>query len=157
MANLLTRTLVALICLLAIIAAGLWIDHCAETRGIEIGKNEVRAEVQSTALAAQSKNDEAHRLQVENLLGAINAEKLRSQTLTSDSERLHVERDRLRSQARDFASGGDVSSGGVGPNASHAQALAEVFSECVDRYSDVAAKADGHYSDEVMLEQGWPK
>lgn len=32
-----------------------------------------------------------------------------------------------------------------------------VFEQCAQRLADVAAKADGHNADAIMLEQAWPK
>ena len=39
----------------------------------------------------------------------------------------------------------------------YATTLRELFGECAARYSDVAAKADGHASDEKTLTDAWPK
>lgn len=34
--------------------------------------------------------------------------------------------------------------------------LSDVFGECTSRYTEVAAKADGHAADAVMLQRAWP-
>lgn len=38
----------------------------------------------------------------------------------------------------------------------HTAALAGVFDDCQRRYQELAAKADGHASDTLMLQQAWP-
>lgn len=38
-----------------------------------------------------------------------------------------------------------------------ADAFAAVFTDCQERYADVAAKADGHASDARTLEEAWPQ
>jgi acyl-CoA reductase-like NAD-dependent aldehyde dehydrogenase len=65
------------------------------------------------------------------------------------------ERDRLRDAIATATSGlpSDTSSTVL----ARAATLGGLLNECSAEYSDLAAKADGHSSDAVMLRDGWPK
>lgn len=45
----------------------------------------------------------------------------------------------------------------LAPNLEYADPFPELFISCTERYIDMAAKADGHASDALMLLQAWPE
>ena len=73
--------------------------------------------------------------------------------LAADATRAKSERDRLR---RDLQASRDALSNATCPStAAHAQTLNELFAECVERYSEVAAAADAHALDASRLFNSW--
>jgi uncharacterized membrane protein len=73
--------------------------------------------------------------------------------LAADAARAKSERDRLR---RDLQASRDaLSNATCASTTAHAQTLNELFAECVERYSEVAGKADAHALDASRLFDSW--
>lgn len=82
-----------------------------------------------------------------------NAEK-RLQANAVASASLRADRDRLRIDLN--STNARIASATREAVNQYALAVADVFEQCTSRYSDVAEKADRHYSDSIMLIEAWP-
>jgi pyruvate dehydrogenase complex dehydrogenase (E1) component len=84
---------------------------------------------------------------------AIEKAQAEATKLAADAARAKSERDRLR---RDLQASRDALSNATCPSTTaHAQTLNELFAECVERYSEVAAAADAHALDAETIFRSW--
>ena len=84
---------------------------------------------------------------------AIEKAQAEAAKLAADAARAKSERDRLR---RDLKASRDALPNATCASATaHAQTLNDVFGECVERYQEVAGKADAHALDTETLFRSW--
>lgn len=76
----------------------------------------------------------------------------RQAILKADAASAHAALDSLRKQIATNITGAPAITG-----TEHAAALAVLFGECAQRYTDLGEKADGHASDVKTLIDAWPK
>lgn len=103
--------------------------------------NEARAQAEAKTTAYQDSKDDA--------LRRANRRAIAQQTI-ADTARSELDRLRLDIASRDAQ---DTGSAGADSTAASRALLAE----CAAQYSELAAKADRHSSDAVMLYEAWPK
>ena len=108
--------------------------------------------------AAAHAEIENRRIQSENDLKVINAQNAQTQRITA------LQADVVKSRAvvgglRDTirAANAELSSRTADAVRKYAVTASELLAECSDRYTDMAAKAQGHSSDSLMLQQAWSK
>lgn len=140
--------------LLIALLAGVWkIYHTIDKSAYERGRNEVLAEtaqkvteaVNSARVEEQQNSKRVQDAQA-NQVKAVSAKAADFNAVTS-------ERDRLRDEVRAFSEIGVTAT----TNSFRAFTLRELFTACVERYGDVASKADGHALDAKTLLTAWPK
>jgi hypothetical protein len=145
-----------LLCGLAVLGA-LHVERVLVQRGHAQGVAETLAKVQKVADAKLAENQAIQHRQTDILLGALDAEKLRTKNLVASAGALRVERDRLRDAASAYAGSGGVSGAGVNAAAVRAATLADLLGQCAERYSEVARSADAHASDSLTCHAAWPQ
>jgi len=141
------------------ISAALAFTHFAAYRS---GKANIRAQWDAAKVVQQAQAAEATRINhaVESarqtkVIEAQNAAQTRNRKLQADALAARSERDRLRDQIATIRSG--LPTNTASANASIADTANELLGECGAAYQELAAKADGHASDAMMLLQAWPK
>ena len=130
--------------------------------GYQVGKKHVQAQwdaekVVQLAAAAHAET-ENRRIETENATKVINAQNAQAQRITA------LQADAVKSRAvvgglRDTirTANAELSSRTAAAVRQYATTASELLAECSDRYSALAAKADGHASDALMLQQAWSK
>lgn len=127
-----------------------------------LGKTNVRAKWDAEKIAqakdfqaAEAANRAKEQAQSKRLIEAKNAATKRETILRGDADRARTELDGLRNDLATVCTNlpGDPSDA----CAKRAAAIPELFGQCAARYSGLAAKADRHANDSLMLQQAWPK
>ena len=106
--------------------------------------------------AAAQEEAKNRRIQTENDLKVINAQKAQTQrivALQADSVKSRAVVGGLRDTIR--AANAELSSRTADAVRKYATTASELLAECSDRYTNMAAKAQGHFSDSLMLQQAW--
>lgn len=143
---------VGLALLMALVGAGAY----------RAGKSSVHAEWNAekviqleAAVQAEAKN---RRIQNENDLKVINAQNAQTQRiadLQADAVKSRAVVGGLRDTIR--TSNAELSSRTADAVRKYAVTASELLVECSDRYTEMAAKAQGHASDSLMFQQAWSK
>lgn len=95
------------------------------------------------------------RKHTQNVIDAQNAARMREVALRADAGRARSAADGLRSELTSVrASLPSLADDAV---RKYASTLGDVFGECSSRLAEVAGQADGHASDSLMYQAGWPK
>ena len=130
--------------------------------GYSVGKKHVQAQwdaekVVQLAAAAHAET-ENRRIETENATKVINAQNAQTQRITA------LQADAVKSRAvvgglRDTirAANAELSSRTADAIRKYAVTASQLLAECSDRYTDMAAKAQSHASDSLMLQQAWSK
>lgn len=127
-----------------------WADHIGDVR-----EAAVRAEYAAKTLVAEQAaraREQALQFQVTK---AQNDAQARQTILVADAARTAVVANSLRNQLA--IARRDLSSASIASTRKYATTLNDVFGECTAGYSALARQADGHASDSLMYQQGWPK
>jgi sensor c-di-GMP phosphodiesterase-like protein len=115
-----------------------------------------RAAEHATALADATSKALAHSQALAEKVESVQAAaEKRRRAVAADRDRAVAELVRLRDTATDTAS--RACSDPASPVSAPALALADVFNQCAARIVEVAAAADGHATDAMMLRDAWPK
>ena len=140
----------ALVVLVAL--AALW-GYGRHERGL--GYTEAQNEYTQRALLA-SEAARKRELDLQNQLQeAQNEARTREIALSAAADGARLERDGLRGELASL--GHRLSSATADTLRKYAAAANLVLQQCIDRYSELAKKADGHASDALMLQRAWPK
>lgn len=126
------------------------------------GKATVRADWDSAiasqlraSVAAEQENRRMESLRAGKVIEAQNAQTKRTQTLQASAAGARSELDRLRDYVATIPANLPSTAGDAGGNP--ASAAPGLLAECSRAYQELAAKADGHYSYTLTLQQAWPK
>jgi hypothetical protein len=145
--------LVLAFCAASVTGYHFWSDRL-DQQGYERGYAKARAECQEASTRAR----EVARLETARMQrDKDHAEQLASDRLARqkrDADLVRLERDSLRHQLD--ADRARLRDAPVEAVRQYAAAASDVFEQCARRYSEVAEAADGHASDALKLEQGWP-
>lgn len=116
-----------------------------------------KADRERTALAAEqeAENRKLEAKRQTNVIEAQNAQAKRTQTLQASAAGARSELDRLRDAVASIPADLPSTAGNAGSNP--ASAAPGLLAECSRAYQELAAKADGHFSDALTLQQAWPK
>lgn len=148
--SIIARLAIAAGIVLALLAATWKVYHT----GYTAGETAVMSEWQAESAAAQAKARADEQRIAKQTQEAINAARTREQRNKADADRARAEsvslRDELATARRDLPSASCTSL------REHAAALNDVFGQCAAQLERLAATADGHASDALMLEQAWP-
>ena len=130
--------------------------------GYRAGKKHVQAkwdaEKMAQITAAVNAEVENRRIETKRQTGVIdaqNAQVKRTAVLQADVASSRAAVDSLRDTIRTATA--SLPSRSAASASEYSAALGAVLSECSTAFADVSAKADGHASDTLMLEQAWPK
>lgn len=127
-----------------------------------LGKTNVRAKWDAEKVAqakeyqaAEALNRAKEQAQSKKLIEAKNAATKRETILRGDADRARSELDGLRDELKTVCTNlpGDTADACT----KRAATVNELFGQCAARYTGLAAKADRHASDSLMLQQAWPK
>lgn len=113
-------------------------------------KEQLRASV-----VAEQENRRMESLRAAKVIEAQNAQTKRTQTLQASAAGARTELDRLRDAVAAIPADLPGQSGNAAGNP--ASTPPGLLAECSRAYQELAAKADGHYSDALTLQQAWPK
>jgi len=149
--SILARLAIGVGILLALLAAVWKVYHT----GYTAGDTAVRAEWQAESIKAEKKARDDEKRLAKQTQEAIDAARTRENRQKLDADRARAEsvslRDELATARRDMPSASCTSI------REHAAALNDVFGQCAAEIERLAATADGHASDALMLEQAWPR
>lgn len=123
----------------------------AEDRGYTRAQNEY---TQRALLASEAARKRELTLQNQ-LQEAQNEARTREIALSAAADGARLERDGLRDELATVSN--RLSSATADTLRKYAAAANLVLQQCIDRYSELAKKADGHASDALMLQRAWPK
>lgn len=127
-----------------------WAQHDAEKRGYTKAQTEY---TQKALVASEAARKREHELQTQ-LEVAQNESRKREMALNAAADSARVE---LRGMRDELTSLGDRLSRASAESLRRYAATANaVLAECTDRLTEMAKAADGHASDALMLQQGWP-
>ena len=126
------------------------------------GKASVRADwdaeklqLQQVAALQEAENRKLEAKRQTNVIEAKNAQAKRTQVLQASAAGARSELDRLRDAVASIPASLPSNPGdAIGHPASAAPGL---LADCSRAYQELAAKADGHLSDTLTLQQAWPK
>lgn len=134
----------------ALFGAWQWSLHSAEKRGYTLAQTEY---TQKALVASEAARKREHELQTQ-LEVAQNESRKRETVLNAAADSARVE---LRGMRDELASLGDrLSRASAESLRRYAATANSVLAECTDRLTEMAKAADGHASDALMLQQGWP-
>lgn len=105
--------------------------------------------------AAEQENRRMESLRSAKVIEAQNAQAKRTQSLQASAGAARSELDSLRNSVAAIAA--DVPRDPGAPGGNTASTAAGLLLECGRAYQELAAAADGHYSDAVTLRQAWPR
>lgn len=148
--SIIARIVVGVSLILAMLAAIWKVYHTGYTAGETAIMSEWRAE----SAAAQAKARATEQAIAKQTQEAINAARQRENRQKMDADRARAESVSLRDElaiARNHLPGASCTS-----IREHAATLNDVFGQCAAQLERLAAAADGHASDSLMLEQAWP-
>lgn len=143
------RWLLAGLAVLTFVAALAWYHHRTLERGREEVRQQVAAEAAEQIQRVIEQNNQIQKVKDE----AIEQAAKRAQANAASAVRARTELDRLRKQV---ASAPSVSGDSCAAAIDRASTLGTLLGECAERYSAVAASADGHLNDALTLRQAWP-
>ena len=130
--------------------------------GYRVGSKHVQAEWDAEKVvqlhAAAVAEVENRRIETKRQTGVIdaqNAQVKRTAVLQADAASSRAAVDSLRDTIRTATA--SLSSRSAASASEYSAALGAVLAECGTAFADVAAKADGHASDSLMLQEAWPK
>ena len=150
--SLLSNKYIQIALAVAVALAALW-GYGSHQRSL--GYAEAQNEYTQRALVATqaARNRE---LTLQNQLQEAQNESLRNQVaLTSAADAARSERDRLRDELASLSD--RLSRATADARLKYARTANAVLAECTARYSELAAKADRHANDSLMLQRAWPK
>jgi len=140
--------------IVAIAALGLAYEYQmkqADTRGYTRAQNEYTQRALIASEAARKRE-----LTLQHQLQEAQNESLRHQAaLTVAADRARNELDGLRDELTTLNN--RLSSASADALRKYARTANAILAECTDRYSRLAAKADQHANDALMLQRAWPK
>lgn len=120
-----------------------------------LGYTEAQNEYTQRALVA-SESARKRELTLQNQLQEAQNESQRNQiALTAAADRARSELDGLRGELASLSH--RLSSATADALRQYARTANSVLSECAARYSELAAKADRHANDALMLSRAWPR
>ena len=141
--------------LAAVIASGLFLlqtEHLYQTQLTLATERTSWAQANSMAMIKARQAEASH---TETLNQALLNESTRATQNRIAADRARAERDGLRNQIASARSA--IPHAAEAAIRAYAAAATDVFDQCTARYIDVAAAADGHASDALMLQQAWPQ
>jgi len=140
--------------IVAIAALGLAYEYQmkqADTRGYTRAQTEYTQRALVASEAARKRE-----LNLQHQLQEAQNESLRNQVaLTAAADRARNQLDGLRDELASLSD--RLSRASADARLKYARTANAVLAECTARYSELAAKADRHANDALMLSQGWPK
>ena len=136
---------------IALIGCFEWAQSSAERRGYTQAQTEYTKRALQASEAARKRENELHN----KLQEAENEFKQREVALNAAADSARAERDGLRDELA--AIGDRLSRASADALRQYARTANSVLSECIDRYSKLAQKADGHAADALMLSRSWPR
>ncbi len=143
--------IIAIGCAIAALVVGFeWAQHDAEKRGYA----KAQAEYMQKALVAEEAARKRERELQTQLEVAENEARKREADLTVAADNARLERDGLRSDLATISN--RLSRASADSLRKYAATANAVLQECTDQLTELAKKADGHASDALMLQQGWP-
>lgn len=126
-------------------------QHSAEQRGYTKAQNEY---TQKALIASQEARKRELALQTK-LQEAQNESQQYQIAIATAADRARVELDGLRNELSTISD--RLSRASAESLRKYAAAANSVFQQCVNRYSELAKKADQHAADALMLQRAWPK
>jgi hypothetical protein len=126
-------------------------QHEADQRGYVRAQSEYDKKALKASEAARIKERDLQN----QLQEAQNEARKREADLNLAANAARTERDGLRDELASISD--RLSKASADSLRQYARTANAVLKECTDRYTELAAKADGHASDALMLAQGWPK
>lgn len=150
-AGLLARLVIAAAVILAMLAA-VWKTYHT---GYTAGETAIMSEWQAESAAATAKARATEQAIARQTQEAINAARLRETRQKLDADRARAESVSLRDELATARN--SLPSASCSSIREHAATLNDVFGQCAAQLERLAATADGHASDSVMLEQAWPR
>lgn len=144
--------------ILALVVLSIALVGFGYVRGLHTGEAKLNAYVvaqQDATIKLQAAAAAKTRAMQAQKDGALNAATTRAQRNAADASGARADAASLRDELA--AAKRQLSSASVDAVRKYAAAAADVFEQCVGRYTGVAEKADGHASDTLTLEQAWPR
>lgn len=133
-----------------LISFNIW-ESMIESRGYDRAKSEYTQKALIATQAARARETELQtQLQV-----AQNEARKREADLAIAADSARAERDGLRDELASISD--RLSRASADSLRQYARTANAILQECTDRYSELAAKADRHASDTLMLKEAWPK
>lgn len=133
-----------------LISFNIW-ESMIESRGYDRAKSEYTQKALIATQAARARETELQtQLQV-----AQNEARKREADLAIAADSARAERDGLRDELTSISD--RLSRASADSLRQYARTANAILQECTDRYSELAAKADRHASDTLMLKEAWPK
>lgn len=141
---------------LGAIGALLWSIHALDQSRQQIGYDRRVAEDNAALIKAQGEALVAERALTRKLEDARNEATKRDQAIAHNATAAGLAVEQLRVELDPFRRGRLPGDPGA-PGDPRADAVAELFGDCAERYRGLAEKADRHASDARTLIEGWPK
>ena len=141
-----------------IAGAGVWYFQAARL-GVGLAderlqSSQYREQVSSERAAANARVAKASADVASKYQGALNDAIKKQATFQAAADRARRERDGLRKQLSDSEQRlADASPGAL---IEYASTLNSLFGQCVDRYTELGFKADGHAADAATCRAAWP-
>ena len=136
----------------ALIGAG---SYRAGKRNVQAKWNAEKVVQVKAAADAEVENRRIESKRQTGVIDAQNAQVKRNATLQADAASSRATVDSLRDTIR--ATTASLPSRSAAATSQYAATSSQLFLECSAAYSAVAATAQGHANDSLMLEQAWPK
>lgn len=134
---------------------GYWRGDVAGHKAIQAKWDAAKIVQMEAARAAEATNRATESRLKTQVIEAQNANQDRINKISADAAAARTQSDGLR---RDIAAVRSVlPSLAADAVRQYAATATDVLGECADRYTDMAAKAQGHASDSLMYQQAWPK
>ena len=126
-------------------------QHRAEQRGYNIAQNEY---TQKALIASEAARKRERELQTQMEIAQHEA-RSREVSINAAADAARAESNGLRRELTTISD--RLSKASADSLRQYARTANVVLQQCIDRYSELANKADKHASDTLMLQQAWPK